>query len=165
MIAIDIERCDGCGLCVNVCAVGAIYLVAGKAAVDDALCHDFRQKMVTDTVACVAACPEEAIVLSEVVEAPDRGMRPVPAVQPEPQVLSVSTAPASLSVRAKVLPAVGAAIAWAGREIMPKLADYLLQHLDRRVTNGRAAPSGLSKGSASKDGGQGRRRWRRRRGS
>ncbi len=165
MIAIKSERCDGCGVCVDVCAAGAVYLVAGKAAVDNVLCHDFRQKMAIGTAACVAACPAEAIVLAEAEATPGQGVRPVPAVRPEPQVLTVRTAPASFSVRAKVLPAVGAVMAWAGREVLPRLADYVLQYLDRRSTNGRAAPSGLTKGSASKEGAQGRRHRRRRRGS
>ena len=165
MIAINIEQCDGCGLCVDVCAAGAIYLVAGKAVVDDALCKDSREKMATTTAACVAACPAEAIALRELARAPEGGMPPVPAVRPEPEVVSVRAVPAPLSVRTRVLPVVGAAVAWAGREIVPRLADYLLKNLDRRATNGRAVATGPSNDSASNKGQQGRRHRRRRRGS
>ena len=165
MIAIDTERCDGCGVCVDACATGAIYLVSGKAAVDDALCSDFREEMATSTAACVTACPAEAIVLSEYPREPAQDLNRLPAQRPEPEVVVVGTKPVPASLRATVLPVVGAAMAWAGREIVPRLADYLLQSLDRRATNGRAAATGSSDGSASREGQQGRRHRRRRRGS
>lgn len=165
MIVINADRCNGCGVCVDACATGAIYLVSGKAAVDDALCIDFREKMATNAAACVATCPAEAISLSEQARMPEGGVPPVPAVRPEPEVVRVRAVPAPMSVRARVLPVVGAAMAWAGREIVPRLADYLLQSLDRRATNGRAATSGPANDSASNKGQQGSRHRRRRRGS
>jgi ferredoxin len=165
VIAINTERCDGCGVCVDVCAAGAIYLVGGKAAVDDALCRDFREKMATGTAACVAACPAEALTLTEWSQMPQRVMTGVPARQPQPEAVVVRSGPMPVSLRAKVLPVVGAAMAWAGREIVPRLADYLLQSLDRRATNGRAATRVPANGSASNKGQQGKRHRRRRRGS
>jgi Fe-S-cluster-containing dehydrogenase component len=165
VIAIDTERCDGCGVCVDACATGAIYLVTGKAAVDDALCQDFREKMATGTAACVAACPAEAIVLTEPAPLPQQDVTRVPARRPEPEVVVVGTDQMPVPMRAKVLPLLGAAITWAGREIVPRLADHLLQNLDRQATNGRAAATGSSNGSASHEGQKGRRHRRRRRGS
>ena len=164
MIIINTERCDGCGVCVDACAAGAIYLVGGKAAVDDALCQDYREKMATGTAACIAACPAEAITLTEWAQMPQQVVTRVPARRPESEAVVVRTGQMPVSLRAKVLPVVGAAMAWAGREIVPRLADYLLQNLDRRATNGRATATGSSEGSAPSEGQQGRRHRRRRRG-
>ena len=165
MIAINTERCDGCGVCVDACATGAIYLVGGKATLDDVLCRDFREKMATSTAACVAACPAEAIVLTEQARMPEQDLTRVPALRPEPEVVRVRAVPVPLSLRSRVLPAMGAAIAWAGREIVPRLADYLLYDLERRATEGRMAANGTNGGSRSHKRRKGRRRRRRRRGS
>ena len=74
---VDVARCTGCGACVEVCPVGAIALVDGKAHVDEKTCAGCQ--------ACVNLCPEEAIqpvVQGELVVAPER---PAPAVrQPGP---------------------------------------------------------------------------------
>jgi NAD-dependent dihydropyrimidine dehydrogenase PreA subunit len=51
-IKVDLDRCTGCGTCVQDCPLGAIRLRKKKAAVDDrcTLCG-----------ACVKVCPEEAL--------------------------------------------------------------------------------------------------------
>jgi Fe-S-cluster-containing dehydrogenase component len=165
MIVIDAERCDGCGVCVDACATGAVYLVGGKAVVDDALCSDFREEMATSTLACVAACSAEALALSEYPRESAQDLNLLPAQQPEPEVVVVGAKPVPAPVRAKVLPAVGAALAWAGREIAPRLVDHLLQSLDRRATNGRVVANRPANDPASIRGQQGRRHRRRRRGS
>jgi len=70
---IDGERCTGCGVCVEVCPVGAITLLDGRAHVDEAAC--------TGCGACLGVCPEDAIqpvVEGELVTATPRH---VPAVQ------------------------------------------------------------------------------------
>ncbi len=39
IVKIDQEKCDGCGLCVNACAEGAIEIIDGKAKpVSDIYC-------------------------------------------------------------------------------------------------------------------------------
>jgi len=59
LIRIDIEKCTGCGNCVNVCPFGAIILKEDKAFITEActLCG-----------ACVESCPESAIIDERVGE-------------------------------------------------------------------------------------------------
>ena len=158
MIKIDTGRCNGCGACVEICPTGAIYLVDGRAAVEQELCEECE--------ACVAACPAEAISL---LTSPEVGAEPVrvPARRPEPQVIQVKTRPTPSSFRASVLPVVGGALVWAGRELVPRLAEYFLYDLDRRVAERRSpfARKGTPDSSSpAPSAGAGRRRRRRRRG-
>ncbi|HPC39174.1 MAG TPA: 4Fe-4S binding protein [Exilispira sp.] len=50
---VNSSKCTGCGGCVDVCPVGAISLVDGKALVDKDTC--------IDCAACTSECPSEAI--------------------------------------------------------------------------------------------------------
>jgi ferredoxin len=165
VIVVDGELCDGCGVCVDVCAIGAIYLVDGKATLDDVRCRDYREKTAISVAACVAACPAEAIILTQDAGVPEQDAARIPMRQPETEVVSVRAVPAPVSIRARVVPALGAAVAWAGREVLPRLADYLLQNLDRRAADGRAEATGSGNGTASRRVQQGRRHRHRRRGS
>jgi len=53
MVEVIEDKCTGCGSCVNVCPVGAISLVKGKAVIDQSKC--------IGCLACVSACPNDAI--------------------------------------------------------------------------------------------------------
>lgn len=152
MIVIRAERCNGCGACLEVCPSGALYLMEGKAVVDETLCRECE--------ACVSACPNEAIVIAEQVTTavPAR----VPAIRLEPDVVLVQTQPAPVSLRARVLPAVGAALGWAGRELVPRLAYHLLDGLDRRAME--RPTSGVARDSNASSGRGGRQQRHRRRG-
>jgi Fe-S-cluster-containing hydrogenase component 2 len=58
IISIDSEKCNGCGLCVNACAEGAIKLVNGKAQlVSDVYCDGLG--------ACLPHCPTGALSIVE----------------------------------------------------------------------------------------------------
>lgn len=115
--------------------------------------------------ACVAACPMEAIAITTPEAAPASAPSGVVVVEAGP--VSPRPEAAVVPLRATVMPLVGAALTWAGREIVPRLADHLLYSLDkwaldRRTTSspGRAtSPREQSRGSG---GGGGRRRRRRR---
>ncbi len=155
MIQIRVEYCDGCGACVEICPSGALYLVDGKATVDEAQCRECEL--------CVSTCPREAIV---VVGERVREAEPLrlPAVQPEPMAVRVGTESASLLVRSRLLPLVGAALVWAGREIVPRLADYLVSGLDRRIigrrpAGGRSGAREPTRGTRFRSGPH-RHRWR-----
>ena len=56
-IVIDEKRCQGSGLCVKACPVGAITLQNGVAVIDYEKCD-------LDGI-CIPACPHEAISLEE----------------------------------------------------------------------------------------------------
>jgi Fe-S-cluster-containing hydrogenase component 2 len=58
IVKIDEEKCNGCGLCAQACAEGAIEIVNGKA------------KLISDTYcdglgACIGRCPEDAITIEQ----------------------------------------------------------------------------------------------------
>ncbi len=58
IIKIDLERCNGCGLCMPNCPEGALQLIDGKARlVSDLFCDGLG--------ACIGHCPEEAILVEE----------------------------------------------------------------------------------------------------
>jgi NAD-dependent dihydropyrimidine dehydrogenase PreA subunit len=135
VITIRAERCDGCGACLEVCSDGALFLIEGKAVVDETLCHECE--------ACVAACPTEAISFVEQVTAPARAR--VPMIRPEPQAVLVESQPAPLPLRVKV-------------------AYYLLDGLDSRVT--RKPTTSVTRGGSpsSGRGGSGRQQRHRHRG-
>lgn len=155
MITIVAEWCTGCGACVKVCPTGALYLVDGKAIVDGALCRVCE--------ACLVTCPNGAIILIEQEEPVTEAAR-LPALRPEAEVIQVRTAPLPVPLRSRALPVVGVALSWAGREILPRLADWLLYALDRRTTRPQARGAARSRGtlaSATKGGGQQYRHRRR----
>jgi ferredoxin len=162
-ITIDTERCTGCGACVEACPSGALYLVDGKAAVDNALCRGCE--------ACLHVCAVEALALVALPEpvTPDRA--PVrPAAQAltrraEPGVLRVRTESAPVPWHARVLPVLGTALAWAGREIVPRVVDVVLDTFDRRADERQMAARGGGNATPSREGeGKGRRHRHRRRG-
>ena len=149
MIIIDAGRCTGCSACVEACPTGAVYLVEGKATLDGALCRECE--------ACVDACPTGAVSL-----AAQREMVSMPASRPETEIIQVKTRPAPAPLT-RALPVVGAALAWAGRELVPRLADYFLGALARREYRSKRADSDRSNDAPASGEGRGGRRhgWRK----
>jgi ferredoxin len=159
-IAVDTERCTGCGACIEACPTGALYLVEGKAAVDNALCRGCE--------ACLSICPEGALALVARPEAPTAPVRPAAQPltrRPEPQVLRIRTESTPVPWRQRVLPVVGAAFAWAGREIVPRVVDIVVDTFERRADERQIASRGRSSQTTSPGGeGKGRQHRHRRRG-
>jgi uncharacterized Fe-S center protein len=58
MMRVDVENCTGCGVCLDVCPNGAIFLVGGKATIDIASCLSCRtcEEAVLRTVGQGATC-------------------------------------------------------------------------------------------------------------
>lgn len=155
MIFVNAQRCDGCGACVEVCPNGALYLVDGKATLDGLLCRDCEL--------CIAACPTGAITFTTQSEASVAEPAHMPAIRPEPAVIQLKTEVLSQPLRNRVLPLFGATLAWAGRELVPRLADYLLEALDRRMARQSSVRGASDKRCTSGGGGRDRRRHRHRR--
>ena len=142
---VDMARCTGCGACVEVCPVGAMALVDGKARVDEEACIGCE--------ACVDACPEGAIQLvaqGELVPVPER---PAPAVR-QPSPLAETA---------------GAVAVATGVGLLAKAGRALVQAVGRWLTRSPAGAESPSTRASSTPGsggaaGRGRRVRHRRRG-
>lgn len=156
MVTIDQARCNSCGACIEICPQGAIYLVEAKAVVDLALCAECE--------ACVTVCPTGAIAVREGPQEPATDPGRLPALRPEPEPIQVRVRPSPPSLRASLLPAVGAALAWTGREIVPRLAAYLLEGFDRWAATQSTADALRTGRTSAKGRGTGARRRQRHRG-
>lgn len=149
MMQVDVKKCTGCGQCLDICPVGAISLLKGKAVIAPDTCIFCG--------ACVYACPRAAISETRL---PETAIQPVKA-----QPVSIETS--------KPAPAVQPAgrFAWAmpvitfvGKEILPRLADSVLASLDRRLSTLPKDERPLAVGKTNPVRGQGRQAHRRRRG-
>lgn len=125
---VNAEQCTGCGVCGEVCPTGAIHLSKSLAVLDQAVC--------TQCQACVDVCPAGAITA---VKLPVAVTEPS-AIQPvrETDIMVAEPIPASPK------PWLSAALIFAGREILPRLADALIAALDRRLAQAQSAQSQIS---------------------
>ncbi|MGA2298387.1 MAG: 4Fe-4S binding protein [FCB group bacterium] len=58
IVSIDLEKCDGCGLCIPECKEGALQIIEGKARlVSDLFCDGLG--------ACLGYCPQDAITIEK----------------------------------------------------------------------------------------------------
>jgi NAD-dependent dihydropyrimidine dehydrogenase PreA subunit len=134
MLTIELDRCDGCGTCVEVCPEGAISLVNGVARIDSGSC--------TECEICVQACPTGAIKVA----------RPV-AVREEPAVaVTASRRPGTLATL------VGATLSFIGGQLLPRAADAVVNALDRRPGGEPVAESREPASSEERPGGRRHRR-------
>lgn len=122
---VDQEFCAGCGLCMEACSTGAIRLVNHRAVIEDSLC--------TRCEACVDACPNGAIciVLEPVFK---KSIEALPAAGT--QIIPISghpVLPETATPTHGLVPLAGAALAFIGKEVAPRLVDVLITALDRRL--------------------------------
>lgn len=118
MIYIQSQQCEGCGACMDVCPVGAIHLINQIATIDYDKCQNCE--------VCVTACSNNAIVA--ILE-----QEPVSDI---PSLIPVPSQPAVVqyaSPKASIMPWVGTALAFVGREILPRVAVSLLEAWDHRT--------------------------------
>jgi Fe-S-cluster-containing hydrogenase component 2 len=145
---VDVSRCTGCGACVEVCPVGAIALVGGKARVDEETCIGCE--------ACVDACPEDAIqpmVQGELIPVPER---PAPAIR-QPSPLAETAGAVAVATGVGLLAQVGRALVRAAESWLTRPSAEV------GAPAARAASAPESGGTAGQGGG-GRRTRRRHRG-
>lgn len=133
MITINQQKCDGCGACMDVCDVGAIYLVDKKAYVDQSHC--------TSCGNCIEICPVQAIQLVE-------------------SVVVQQTQPAEIQpAKTSVLPTIKAAIVTLGSTLLPvlisKIGNVITSALESKPDR-----SALLKRKTPASGRQNRRRFR-----
>ena len=153
MIYVDGEKCAGCGVCEDVCPVEAIRVSDGVARIDQERCNGCQ--------ACVEACPNEAILMViEPAEEKAISLRE----QPAPEIARAEPHRPPVPLRSQVVPVVGTALAFLGREVAPRLAMYLMDALDRRQSAPVSSKNNLTPSSAAKGRHKGQRRRHRRRG-
>ena len=134
MLTIELDRCDGCGACVEVCPEGAISLVDGVARIDSGSC--------TECEACVQACPTGAIKVA----------RPI-AVREEPAAaVAERPRPSTLATLA------GATLSFIGSQLLPRAADAIVNALDRGLSEKPADESREAAPTTEKRGGRRQRR-------
>lgn len=146
---IDAERCTGCGVCVELCQLGAISLVADQAHVSEELCNGCGL--------CLDGCPENAVhplVYGEIIKVEER-------------------APLTIRSETALIDTAGAAVTMAGVSLLAKVAGWLARAIGRWLAEGysggprRVDISGQRPVAADAEGdvGAGRRaRHRRRKG-
>lgn len=145
MIAVEVERCRGCGACVEACSVGAASLVDGVVRIDGDLC--------TECGACSEICPEGAIHIAKPV-----------AVQTETTSVAAPTSSIAIDRRHSAMGAIlGTTMTFLGREVAPRLASSLMAALDQRLMDRSTSTSAVSPNPRA--GGHRRRRQRGGRGT
>jgi len=143
MLYVDVDRCSGCGVCVDVCPSGATSVQDGKASITQALCDQCE--------ACANSCPEGAILsVTEQSLVRSEGQSAV-VEQPSASGPGVGVARAA--------PALGAALLFIGREVVPRVVDRLLDAVEGKLSESSMRSTG--DGSRSAESGAGGRRRRR----
>jgi Fe-S-cluster-containing hydrogenase component 2 len=141
VMIVQANRCTGCGDCIAVCPGSAIRLSVKVAIIDQARC--------TGCEACLTACSKGAIAAVEESVA-------VPVPQPARNLIAVRLPSQLAPWLARACPVMGAALAFAGRELVPRVATYLVGALDRQMAQ--ESPSASLMPGIARNGGRLQRR-------
>jgi Fe-S-cluster-containing hydrogenase component 2 len=115
MLMIEVDRCTGCGICVQTCPRGAISLVSGIARIDSSLCNECQ--------ACVDICPTGAIQAAMPILQRSDAM-----TAGDKQAVPVSTAQ-----RGALATLAAATFSFVGRYVLPRAAEALVSILEQRA--------------------------------
>lgn len=66
-VTVDENRCKACGLCEDICPVGALKINAAHSAAYGKGCAEYVGKCL-GCLSCVTVCPDIAITIKEVAE-------------------------------------------------------------------------------------------------
>ncbi|MEA3349105.1 MAG: 4Fe-4S binding protein [Chloroflexota bacterium] len=136
MIYIDSKRCDGCGICADICPTGAITLRNNTASIEQDLCEECQ--------VCMYECPQDAIQLMEqpdVVEEQSLSTVPASKIEVLPPELETKPVPTSL------VASVGTAIIG----VLPRLASLAVDWLERRSRSIKASPQSANTQSLARN--------------
>ncbi len=114
VIEVSLEKCTGCGRCVEVCPAGAVRIADGHAVIDDEACRRCE--------ACVEACPQGAL---RRIAAPLVTGEAAPLQARPPAVIDVAPVRTIEPRRQRILPALASAVAFVGREVLPPVLEFL----------------------------------------
>jgi ferredoxin len=148
VIQIIEHLCHACGACVDACPRQAIRIANGVAVVDEASCDGCGR--------CVPVCPNEAILRVDVMT-PETAGGAVMVREAQPSVVSLRPVVRS----AAIWPVLGSALLWAGREVLPRVADLALDVLARRGGGAAVSRRGTPAVGAGRRGHRQRQRQRR----
>ena len=151
MLTIEVNRCAGCGACVQACPQGAISLVDGVAQIDSSLC--------TECQACVNVCPKGAIRVA--VPVAEQAI-PVATQEEKKAVVSEERPPITAVSRGTLATLAAATLSLLGRYLLPRAADAFISALERRSSRPSFPASGANVTTVRGAGKRGGRRRRHR---
>jgi NAD-dependent dihydropyrimidine dehydrogenase PreA subunit len=120
VIYVDKARCTGCAACMGLCPNGAIAIEDGVAVIAEPLCSECGD--------CLEACPQRAIIIVATVS----GSSLQTMSEPRTDISRLRPRATTSTVRQQLGPAARAVLEWAGRELLPRLANLALDWFDQQ---------------------------------
>ncbi len=156
MIYVNDALCTGCGVCVDVCPNDAIQVVNDLAHIDQDLCQECES--------CLDACPPGAIVQVHDPVETDKLVPVRPVVESASKAIEVAPSMVPQQTSGGIRPWVEMALAFVGREIVPRVVDALSERGQSSSAISTTQQDNVlqtRKGGGKGGGGRGQRRRRR----